>query len=69
MADFPPPVSATAQPPITAILVIVLSEFPGSRPVAVLLSVVLVVPLTLANMQSICGPIDAATVSENQMWR
>jgi methyl-accepting chemotaxis protein len=29
--------------------------------IAVLLSVVLVVPLTLANMQSICGPIDAAT--------
>lgn len=29
--------------------------------VAVALSVVLVVPLTLANMVSICGPIDAAT--------
>jgi methyl-accepting chemotaxis protein len=29
--------------------------------VAVALSVVLVVPLTLANMHSICGPIDAAT--------
>ena len=28
---------------------------------AVALSVILVVPLTLANMQSICGPIDAAT--------
>ena len=32
-----------------------------------LLSVVLVVPLTLANMQSICGPIDAATVARGMI--
>ena len=35
--------------------------------VAVAVSVLLVVPLTLANMQSICGPIDAATALAQQI--